>query len=169
MTRLYVVTLLFNFYAEYIMWNAGLVESQTGIKISGRNINNLRYTDHGLPSGSVVKNPPAMQETWVWSLHQEDPLERKWQPTPVFLPGKSHGQRSLVSHSPWGCKELDTTEWLNKVQGQICRLYYSNDRKYRGTKELLVEGEMRVKKLAWNSPSKRKLRLWHPVPSLPGK
>ena len=35
---------------------------------------------------------------------------RKWQPTPVFPPGKSHGQRSLVSYSPWGYKELDTTE-----------------------------------------------------------
>ena len=36
--------------------------------------------------------------------------ERKWQPTPVFLPGESHGQRSLVGYSPWGCKEVDTTE-----------------------------------------------------------
>ena len=36
---------LFNFYAEYIMWNAGLAEAQAGIKIAGRNINNLRYTD----------------------------------------------------------------------------------------------------------------------------
>ena len=35
---------------------------------------------------------------------------RKWQPTPVFLPGKFHGQRSLVGYSQWGCKELDTTE-----------------------------------------------------------
>ena len=34
---------------------------------------------------------------------------RKWQPTPVFLPGKSHGQRSLAGYSPWGCKELDST------------------------------------------------------------
>ena len=33
-----------------------------------------------------------------------------WQPTPVFLPGESHGQRSLAGYSPWGCKELDTTE-----------------------------------------------------------
>ena len=35
---------------------------------------------------------------------------RKWQPTPVFLPGESHGQRSLVGYSPWGHKESDTTE-----------------------------------------------------------
>ena len=38
---------------------------------------------------------------------------RKWQPTPVFLPGKSHGQRSLVGYSPWGRKESDTAEWLH--------------------------------------------------------
>ena len=38
---------------------------------------------------------------------------RQWQPTPVLLPGKSHGRRSLVGCSPWGCKESDTTEWLH--------------------------------------------------------
>jgi len=48
----------------------------------------------------MVKNPPAMQETWVPSLGQEDPLERKWQPTPVFLPGEFCEQRSLVGYSP---------------------------------------------------------------------
>ena len=44
-SRLYIVTLLFNLYAEYIMRNAGLEEAQAGIKIAGRNINNLRYPD----------------------------------------------------------------------------------------------------------------------------
>ena len=38
---------------------------------------------------------------------------RQWQPIPVLLPGKSHGQRSLVGCSPWGCEESDTTEWLH--------------------------------------------------------
>ena len=38
---------------------------------------------------------------------------RQWHPTPVLLPGKSHGQRSLVGCSPWGHKELDTTEGLH--------------------------------------------------------
>ena len=38
------------------------------------------------------------------------PWGRRWHPTPVFLPGKSHGPRSLVGYSPWGCKESDTTE-----------------------------------------------------------
>ena len=45
MSRLYIVTLLINFYAEYIMRNAGLEEAQAGIKIVGKNINNLRYVD----------------------------------------------------------------------------------------------------------------------------
>ena len=46
---------------------------------------------------------------WVRKI----PWRRKWQPTPVSLPGKPHGQRSLVGYSPWDQKELDTTEWLN--------------------------------------------------------
>ena len=45
MSRLYTVTSLFNFYAEHIMHNAALEEAQAGIKIAGRNINNLRYAD----------------------------------------------------------------------------------------------------------------------------
>ena len=46
----------------------------------------------------------------VQSLGQEDPLKKAWLPTPVFLPGELHGQRSLVGYSPWGHKESDTTE-----------------------------------------------------------
>ena len=53
----------------------------------------------------MVKRMPPMQETHVQSLDQEDLWRRKWQPTPVFLPGKSHGQRSLVGYSLWGRKE----------------------------------------------------------------
>ena len=45
MSSLYIVTCLFNFYAEHIMWYARLDESQAGIKIAGRNVNNLRYAD----------------------------------------------------------------------------------------------------------------------------
>ena len=41
---------------------------------------------------------------------------KEWQPSPVFLPGESHGQRSLVDYSPWDCKESDTTEWLTQKQ-----------------------------------------------------
>ena len=45
-------------------------------------------------------------DPWV----EQIPWRRAWQPTPVFLPGESHGQRSLVGYSPWGHKELDMTE-----------------------------------------------------------
>ena len=54
----------------------------------------------------VAQNPPAMQETRVWSLGQEDPWRRAWQPTPVFLPWEVHGQRSLAGCSPRGHKWL---------------------------------------------------------------
>ena len=47
--------------------------------------------------------------SWVGKI----PWRRKWQPTPVFLPGKAHGQRSLEVCGLWGCKELDTTEQLS--------------------------------------------------------
>ena len=60
----------------------------------------------------TVKNLPTMQrpgfDPWVRKI----PWRRKWQPTPVFLPGDSHGQRSLVGYSPWGHKESDKTEKL---------------------------------------------------------
>ena len=49
----------------------------------------------------------------VRSLDREDPLRSTWQPTAVFFPGESHGQRSLVGYSPGGRKELDTTERLH--------------------------------------------------------
>ena len=71
-----------------------------------------------LPPELVVKNPPAMQEThergfdpWVGKI----PWSRKWKLAPVFLPGKSLGQGSLVGYSPWGHKELDTTKRQSAV------------------------------------------------------
>ena len=48
-------------------------------------------------------------DPWVGKI----PWRRQWQPTPVLLPGKSYGLRSLVGYSPWGCKELDMTEQLH--------------------------------------------------------
>ena len=55
-------------------------------------------------------------DPWVGKI----PWRRAWQPTPVFLPGESHGQRSLVGCSPWGHKESDTTEQLS-THTQGCR------------------------------------------------
>ena len=56
----------------------------------------------------LVKNLPALWETWVQTLGWEDPLRRERLPTPVFWPGEFHGL-----YSPWGRKELDTTEQLS--------------------------------------------------------
>ena len=63
----------------------------------------------GFPGSSMVKNRlqcgrPGF-DPWVRKI----PWRRKWQPTPVFLPGKSHGQRSLAGYGPWGHKESDMT------------------------------------------------------------
>ena len=68
-----------------------------------------KYSRQAVPSSSVAKNYPAMQETprcgfypWVRKI----PQKRKWQATPVILPVKSHGQRSLMGYSPWSCKRV---------------------------------------------------------------
>ena len=66
-----------------------------------------------------VKHLPTMQETLFDPCVRKIPWRRKWQPTPVLLPGKSHGQRSLVDYSPWDHKELDTTEQLHLLLGRI--------------------------------------------------
>ena len=68
----------------------------------------------GFPGGSVIiKNLPtnAGDTGDLGSIHElgRHPGWRNWQPIPVFLPGKSHGQRSLVGYSPWGHKEWDRT------------------------------------------------------------
>ena len=60
----------------------------------------------------MVKNLPAMRETWVQSLGWEDLWEKERQPIPVFLPGEFHGKRSLAGCSPWGLKESGMTEQL---------------------------------------------------------
>ena len=58
----------------------------------------------------VAKNPPANATDTVQPLGMEDPLEEGRATHPVFLPGESHGQLSLVSYSPWGRKDSGMTE-----------------------------------------------------------
>ena len=73
-------------------------------------------SDLGLPRWHSDKEPPCQCRRhkrcgfspWVGKI----PWSRAWQPTPVFLPGEFHGQRSLAGYSPWSCKELDLTEQL---------------------------------------------------------
>ena len=71
----------------------------------------------------VAKNPPAnagdTRETGSIPGLRRIPWRREWQPTPVFLPGESHGQRSLEGYSPWGLKELDTTKHTEPVASFI--------------------------------------------------
>ena len=66
-----------------------------------------------------------MQETWVWSLGWEDTLEKEMTTHSIFLPGESHGQRSLENYSPWGHKESDKTKWLT-LSLYICQFYIYN-------------------------------------------
>ena len=71
----------------------------------------------GFPGGLVIKNPPANAgeggDKGSIPGSGRFPWRRGWQPTLVFLPGKSHRQRSLAGCSPWGHKESDTTERLS--------------------------------------------------------
>ena len=72
-----------------------------------------RYLAWGFPGGSdgsvyLQCGRPGF-DPWVGKI----PWRRKWQPTPVLLPGKFLGRRSLVGYSPWGHRELDTTEQLH--------------------------------------------------------
>ena len=68
----------------------------------------------GFPGGTSGKEPACQRRRhkgpgfnpWVGTI----PWRRAWHPTPVFLPGEAHGQRSLRGYSPWGCKELNMTE-----------------------------------------------------------
>ena len=64
----------------------------------------------------MVKNLRLRFDSWVGEI----PWRRAWLPTPIFLPGQSHGQRNLAGYSSWGCKELDTAEWLTHMRTSIC-------------------------------------------------
>ena len=64
----------------------------------------------GFPGGSVVKNPPALQETQILSLGWKDPLEKEMATHSSILAWEIQGQRSLAGYSPCGCKESELTE-----------------------------------------------------------
>ena len=87
-----------------------------------------RYFDalKGFPSGSVVKNLSANAEDSgsIPGLGTSPGEGNGKQPTPVFLPTKSHGQRSLPGWRPWDRKELDTSEWLSTTQLQFYLFFF---------------------------------------------
>ena len=60
-------------------------------------------------------------DPWVGKF----PWSSKWQPTPLFLPEKSRGQRSLVGYSPWGCKRVNMTQWQNNSNHHHCMVLVS--------------------------------------------
>ena len=115
-------------------------------------------------------------DPWVRKI----PWRRKWQPTPVFLPGKSHGWRSLVGYSLWGHKESDMTEWLHfhfpcpeicpqapnvgRVLVSISQDCYNNDHKLDGLKQHLSPHSSRgqtskMEELAWSQSCGRLQRI----------
>ena len=72
------------------------------------------------------------------------------QPTPVFLPGEFHGQRSLVGYSPWGCKELDTTEATQQQQQQQQLVAQM-------VKYLPAVQKTQVRSLVWEDPLEKEM------------
>ena len=72
----------------------------------------------------LVKNPSAMQETWVPFLGWEDPLEKEMPTHSSILAGEFRGQMSLVGYSPWGCKWLDMTEQLSTMSSHALKIIF---------------------------------------------
>ena len=69
-----------------------------------------------------------LKRMWAWSLVGKTPWRRKWQPTPVFLPGEFHRQRSLEGYSPWGHKESDMMEGWGTVRSPVEPCFHLRDR-----------------------------------------
>ena len=110
MSRLYIVTSLFNLYAEYIMQNTGLDEVQAVIKIAGRNINNLRYADESTliaESKDELKSPlmKAKEESEKVGFKLNIRKLRSWHLVPS-LHGKQMGKQwlTLVFWAPNLCR-----------------------------------------------------------------
>ena len=90
--------------------------------------------------------PRFMHNELLKSIWLQFKQRRKWQPTPVFLPEKSHGQRSLVGYRPWGCKELDMTEWLHFTHFKQRKKYkhvYKHEKMFSSTYDRNAIGKMR--------------------------
>ena len=75
----------------------------------------IRYFFSYTRMWSLIVIMKIAYSSWVGKM----PWRRAWQPTPVFLPGESHGQRILVGYNPWGGKESNTTEHTHTRQFRI--------------------------------------------------
>ena len=91
-----------------------------------------------LAMGNIADNPwwlSGKESTCPYRRHGFDPWvmkipwRRQWQPTPVFLPGEFHRQRSLAGHSPWGCKELNETKQQQQWVITTCFFSYLSIKK----------------------------------------
>ena len=71
----------------------------------------IEARSHAVKSNIIYK--PGILGPWIKANWKRSNRRRKWQPTPVFLHGESHGQRSLLSYSPRDRKELEMTEWIH--------------------------------------------------------
>ena len=102
-----------------------LIQTHTSVWTAGELFPMVFYAkcniQRGFPGGSGSL-PDTGFNLWVGKI----PWRRKWQPTPVFLHGESHGQRSLVGYSPWGGKESDITKRLNSNNIVSIRSWMSN-------------------------------------------
>ena len=78
----------------------------------------------GSPGGSAGKGSTNAGDTGSILGSGRTPWRRKWKPTPVFLPGKFHGQRSLEGYSPWGHKVSDTTEHVHTHTHRMLGTHY---------------------------------------------
>ena len=117
-------------------------------------------SDRGFPGDLVLKNLPANAGD-VGSIPRwgRSPGEGQWQPTPVFLPGTSHEQRSLERYNPWSHKESETTYWLNNkwqswdsgrglFDSKVGSLYNKAE-----SQELLPESGRHTEQVRWFMPS----------------
>ena len=84
----------------------------------------------------TVKNVATVQETWVLFLVGKIPWRRDWLPPAVFLTGEFHGQKGLAGYSPWGWKEVDTTEQL--IRSVPFFIYYVIMRQSKGKSNVCI-------------------------------
>ena len=102
---------------------------------------------------------------WVQSLGWQDPLEKEKAPHSKLLPGNSHGQRSLVGYSPWGCKQSDTTEATEDKEGVRLSLsdYTARGHLLRETHAITFCSSSREEKEACRDPLKSVFPTFSPL------